>query len=202
MSDVVAAIPWYKKKRFLVSGVLALIVAVTVVTDLPQPASRGVQVAGDKSVLSSVNASVRSCAYAVKESFGIYHDEQVDSLTPSETAQVPGLLRDDQDACSFTSEDIFNLSNLEVPGSVAGKYLERLVGTVTTWATSDGLAAIEAIQTLSSHPGNKKARIALAVAERRLSSDRIIAFTDVQAANRVLRTRLPVLGLPSEPSPS
>ncbi|MGO9196212.1 MAG: hypothetical protein ACLQK4_03660 [Acidimicrobiales bacterium] len=189
--------PWYKRRRTLVIGVILLIAAVTVVTDLPQNASRGVQVGSDTTVVNSVNASVKSCAFAVHESLGLYGEEKTDKLTASERAQVPSLLGDDQAACSFTNDDIYTLSNIEVPGSAAGKYLERLVGTVTTWATSDALAAIEAIQTLWASPSDAKAVRALGVAEKRLIDDRTIALTDVQAADKVLKAHLPALGLPA-----
>ena len=56
-------------------------------------------------------------------------------LPSSEQRQVPGLLTDDQAACSFTDDSIYQLSTITVPGSGSGRDLGQLVGTVTLWAT-------------------------------------------------------------------
>ena len=67
------------------------------------------------------------------------------------------MLRDDQSACSFTSSSIYDLSNVEGTGTPAGKDINQVVNVATIWATSDALAAIEDIQTLSTDPGNAQA---------------------------------------------
>ena len=204
MSDPTAGaeVPWYRRRGWLIGAAAVVVLAITVVTDLPQHASRPAQISSDTSTMNAINAGVRSCAFAVSESLGLYQKERTHALKAGNLAVAPGLLRDDQNACSFTSEAIFTLSNLELPGSVAGKYLQRLVGTVTTWATSDGLAAVEAIETLWNTPRDQRALRSLSSAERHLADDRIIAVTDVQAADRALRATLPAIALPRVvPSP-
>ena len=119
--------PWYKRRAWLVSATLAVVVAVTVVTDLPQHASRSGQISDDTSVMTQLNTDVAPCSYALGESFAIYRDLTARTLTPSEDNQVPGLLGDDQMACSFTDDNIYQLSTIEVPGSAAGKYMGQLV---------------------------------------------------------------------------
>ncbi|MHB8244134.1 MAG: hypothetical protein ACYDGN_02100 [Acidimicrobiales bacterium] len=176
------------------------IVALAVLTDLPTAATRNVQISGDSAVVSAVNADVKSCAYAVKQSLAIYRDELRHLPIGSARSQVPGLLRDDQLACTFTNSAIFNLANIEVPSTSAGKYLRRLVPTMTTWATSDALLAIESIQKLWTRPSDARAQLALSTAERRLRDDRIIALADLAAAGKSLRTALPPLRLPALPS--
>ena len=116
---------------------------------------------------------------------------------------MPGLLRDDQTACSFTSDSIYDLtSNIEVPQSSAGKPLGDMVGTVTLWATSDTLSAIESIQTLTSDPGNTSALKQLRKEEPILASDRARAEAQLQAADKILATNLPSLNLPVLPDSS
>ena len=61
-------------------------------------------------------------------------------------------MSDDQTACSFTNEDIFDLTGIQVPGTPAGKQLGQMVATATLWTTSDALRAIEDVQTLMSDP--------------------------------------------------
>ena len=82
------------------------------------------------------------------EALGIWGDQSAHTLSQADQAESASLLRDDQNACSFTDESIFDLSNIEVPGSPAGKDMGDLVATSILWTTSDALKAIEAVQTL------------------------------------------------------
>jgi hypothetical protein len=199
MSEIleVRATPWYKRPPYLIAAAVLVVVMVAVVTDLPQHASRSVQISGDTTVIKQLNAGIDSCAFAVKEAMGFNHDEQANNLNPSDRAAVPRLLADDQQACSYTSESIYDLSDIEVPGSSSGKYIGRLVNTATIWATSDGLAAIEAIQALWSAPHDAAAQRDLVKAEQELTQDRIIVLTDIQAADKILSAHLPSVGLPA-----
>jgi hypothetical protein len=197
-----APVPWYRRRAALVGAGVAVVLAITVITDLPVHSSRAADVSAERSVMKEVNTDVGGCAYAVHESFLIYQKESDGSLTLTQRGQVPGLLRDDQAACSFTNEAIFNLANIEVPGSPAGKHLGALVGTTTLWATSDALGAIEDIQTLSTQPTNNRALTDLGHRERTLTTDRRSARAEVAAADRVLNTHLPPPDLPALPAPS
>ncbi len=169
---------------------------ITVISDLPEHASRPAQISSDTSVVRDVNSDLASCAFAVGEAYTIYRDKLSSRLSQSETARVPSLLRDDQNACSFTDESIFNLSNIEVPGSLAGRHLQDLVSTVTLWATSDGLAAIEAVQTLFSRPGDQAAQRQLSRATTELANDRRRAIAEIAAADQVLAAHFPAVQLP------
>jgi hypothetical protein len=193
---------WYKRRGVLVAASLVVVAGITVVTDLPQHASRPVQIAGDTTVMSEVNTDVGPCSYALGESFTIYGDVTARSLTRSETDQVPGLLRDDQVACSFIDDSIYQLSTIDVPNDTAGKDLGQLVNSVTLWASSDALAAIEQIQTLSSDPSNAAALGRLAQDEKMLDQDNAQAEAELDAADKVLQTKLPVLRLAQPPQPA
>ncbi len=152
-----------------------------------------------------MNADVGPCAYAAHEAINdIYDGELAHSLTAADIAQVPGLLRDDQTACSFTSDSIYELtSDVEVPDSASGKPLTAMLGTVTLWATSDVLGLpIESIQTLYDDPGNKQALSQLQSAERLLASDRAEVESEMEAADKVVGTKLPDIDLPGASGPS
>jgi hypothetical protein len=201
-SKPVSALPWYKRRTFIVTAAVIVGLVVTVVTDLPEHTSIAAQFTGDKSVMQQVDSDVGPCAYAANESFMIYAQEKAHILTNSDMARVPSLLRDDQSACSFTDDSIYELSSdIEVPGSSSGKPLGQMVGTVTLWATSDALAAIESIQVLVDTPSNASALAQLKNAERTLASDRATAEAELQAANKVLGQNLPGLNLPVLPDP-
>jgi hypothetical protein len=194
-----APTPLYRRRAVLVPAVILAILAVVVLTDLPQNSSRSAQIANDTSVMAQVNSDIGPCSYALGESFTIYADLTGGILSRAEDHQVPGLLTDDQTACSFTDDSIYQLSTITVPGSASGTDLGRLVGTVTLWATADALSAIEQIQVLDSDPSNAHAMKVLSEDERLLASDRAQAEAELQAADRVVRERLPALELTTGP---
>ena len=192
--------PWYRRRATLVAAGVIAVIAVTVVTDLPQNDSRAADIGGDTTVMSEINADVGPCSYAVHETLTIYRDITTHTLSKEDASEVPGLLRDDQAACSFTDDSIYQLSTIDVPGSASGRELGQVEGTVTLWATSDALSAIEDVQTLSSDASNPAARRGLAKAENELGRDRAQAQAELAAADRDVRTHLPALQLSSVPS--
>jgi hypothetical protein len=192
--------PFYKRRAFLVPSVLTLVLAVVVLTDLPQDSSRSAQISNDTSVMSEVNGDIGPCSYALGESFNIYRDLYARSLTEAEQRQVPGLLTDDQAACSFTDDSIYQLSTITVPGSGSGRDLGQLVGTVTLWATADALSAIEQVQVLDSDLSNRHALKVLASDEKLLRSDRAQAEAELAAADKSVQARLPALDLAQAPA--
>ncbi|MGP0032868.1 MAG: hypothetical protein ACLPVF_20470 [Acidimicrobiales bacterium] len=193
--------PWYRRRGVLVTAVVAVVAVATVLVDLPVHASRASDISSETSVMSEVNSDLAPCGLAVHEAFTIWGDQESNSLTPSERGASGGLLRDDQAACSFTNESIYDLSNVEVPGSPAGKDIGDLVSTVTLWSTSDALSAIEDIQSLMTNADNDRARGELVNAERLLAADRRTAFDQIGEADHLLDTRLPAPDLPALPVP-
>ncbi len=192
--------PWYRRKSFLVPAVSAVIVAAIVVSDLPQSNSRAAEISNSASVVSQVNSNVGPCSFALSESFTIYNDLVTGSLSPSEQSQVPSLLNDDQSACSFTDNSIYNLSTMDVPGGTYGNDLGQMVSAVTLWATSDALAAIEEIQVLETTPTDLKARQDLTADVRVLGNDRAEALGELQSVDELLGTHLAGLHLAQPPA--
>jgi hypothetical protein len=185
------AVPWYQRRAALVTLGVMVVVGIAVVTDLPAHTSRASDISAETSVMNEVNTDIAPCSYALHETLTIWEDEQHQTLSPSDSALTPSLLRDDQLACSFTNSAVFDLSNVEVPGTSAGKRIGDLVGVVTLWVTSDALGAIEDVQALVSDPTDAAKRSDLAARERQLTSDRSAADRDTAAADRILDTRLP-----------
>jgi hypothetical protein len=191
--------PWYRRRAFLVALGAIVVLAITVISDLPVHSSIAADISAGQSVMSEVNSDVAPCAFAVKESFSIHADEVAGSLTPSDRHEAPALMRDDLAACSFTDNSIFDLSNIEVPGSATGKLLGDVVDTVTLWATSDALGAISDLQTLLTQPNDASAKHDLASRERALASDRAALLADISAADQILSAHLPEPGVPALP---
>jgi len=193
--------PWYRRRGLAVGAAVAVVVAITVITDLPVGTSKAQDVSAERSVMSELNTDVAPCSLAVHQALGIWQLQAAHQLTSGERSGSAGLLSDDQAACSFTDENVFDLTNIEVPGSPAGKKLGDLVATATLWTTSDALHAIEDVQTLINDPTNASDLTNLATQERQLARDRQAAIGEVDAANRLLGTSLPAPSLAPEPQP-
>ena len=188
---------WQRRRGLLIALVVLVIVLITVLSDLPVSTSRADDISAERSVMSEVNSDLAPCALAIHQAIGIWNLQAAHELTPADRAPTPGLLSDDQTACSFTSENIYDLTtNVQVPGTAAGKDLGQVVATATLWTTSDALGAIEDVQTLMSDPGNTAARHSLAKEEGQLAADRATALSQEEAADHTLDTRLQPVDLP------
>ncbi len=193
--------PWYRRRAILVTVGVLVVLAVTVISDLPVHGSRAADVSAGRSVMSEVNTDIAACAFAVQEALTIRGDQVRHTLTASNRSVAPGLLRDDQVACSFTNENIYDLSTIEVPGSAAGKRLGNLVATTVLWTTSDALGAIVDVQRLLSQPNDVSAQRNLVRMERAMASDRRAALREIKSADRSLDTQLPQPVLPALQAP-
>ena len=71
--------------------------------------------------ISEINTDVAPCLFSLREALTLYGDETTGTLSAAHRAQIPGLLRDDQTACSYTNDNIFELSDIDVPGSRGGQ---------------------------------------------------------------------------------
>jgi len=194
--------PWYRRRATIVGAVIAVVLAITIITDLPVPTSRASDTSSERGVLSELNTDLAPCALAVHEALTIWGDQSAHTLSAGDRAQSASLLRDDQNACSFTNETIFDLSNIEVPGSAAGKDMGNLVATSVLWTTSDALGAIEAVQALMLNGGDVGARQSLAKYERDLAQDRTKGLAELAEADRILGAHLPLPDLPAQPKPT
>jgi hypothetical protein len=189
--------PWWQRHRgLLIAAAVVVIALITVLSDLPVSTSRADDIGAERSVMSEVNADLAPCALAIHQAVGIWNLAAAHTLTSPDRAPTPGLLSDDQTACSFTNESIYDLSDIQVPGTAAGKHLGQLLATVTLWTTSDSLRAIEDVQTLMGDPGNVSALHNLTKEEAQLAADRRTAIAQENAADRNLDTHLQRVDLP------
>ncbi len=190
---------WHRRRGLLIAATIVVVVAVSVLSDLPVSSSRANDISAERSVMTEVNTDLGPCALAVNQAIGIWNLQAAHQLTPADRSGTPGLLSDDQAACSFTNESIYDLTNIEVPGSPAGKLIGQLVATATLWTTSDALRAIEDVQSLMDNPGDATAHRSLSKAEAELAVDRRSALSEEDAADRILDVRLPPADLPALP---
>ncbi len=191
---------WYKRGWVLVTAAVVALIVASVLVDLPTHTTVATDTADQTAVMKQINTALAGCSYGVKETFTIYQRQRAGSLNPSERSLTTSMLRDDQSACSFTSSSIYDLSNVQGTSTPAGKNIGLVVNVATLWATSDALAAIEDVQTLSSDPTNAKALGDLPEREAALAQGRSQAISDVQAAAHILHARLPMPNMPDLPA--
>jgi hypothetical protein len=190
---------WYKRAWVLATAAVAAVVIASVAVDLPSHTTVAADTADQTSIMQQINGDIAPCSYGITETFGIYQAKQKGILSSSDLAEAPSMMRDDQTACSFTSSEIYDLSNVEGTGTPAGKNIGDVVNVVTLWATSDALGAIEDIQNLSTNPKNAATIANLSKQEVALAKDRAQADAYVTAADRILKARLPMPDLASLP---
>ena len=191
---------WQRHRRLAIVAAVLVIALITVLTDLPTPTSRASDIAAERSVMSEVNSDLQPCAYAVRQAVGIWALQAHHQLSAAERAPTPGLLSDDQSACSFTNQGVYDLSNVQVPGTPAGKKLGQLLAVALLWTTSDSLRAIEDVQTLMNQPNDGRAVRDLSGEEAQLAADRRNALADENAADRDLGIHLQPVNLPPVPA--
>jgi hypothetical protein len=192
---------WQRHRSLSITAVVVVILLITVLTDLPTGTSPAGDVSAERSVMSEVNSDLQPCAYSVHQALGIWALAATHQLSAADRAPTPGLLSDDQSACSLTNQSTYDLaSNIQPPTTAAGKELGQMIATATLWTTSDALRAIEAVQTLMNDPRNAAARERLKEAETQLARDRRTALAAEDAADRDLGAHLPAVDLPAEPS--
>lgn len=192
--------PWYRRGWFLVLVVVVVVGGASVIADLPHAASRSDQVAQATTLVKSVDADIRTCTYSLRQSEAIFARHQDGTLTPSQRAQVPSLLSQNEQACSFANQSVVDLGTLTLPSGPAGRDLGNMITNVEVWMTSDAVAAMVDMARIIEHPGDASAKDDLAKQEKRLATDRGKADADMRAAEGTLGgSSVPDPALPAAP---
>jgi len=189
---------WYKRPWVLVTFAIVVVVAISVITDLPHPITKAQDAASQNANITQINKDIAPCVFALQESFSFYTKDVNGSLSASNKAQVPSLLTNDQTACSLASGSLYDMTqNIQILDTSAGKHIDKMMSVVLIWCTGDALKAIEDIQYLFSHPGDAAKIRDLGVQQAMLANDRQLALNDVVAANAILGINLTPPQLPA-----
>jgi len=187
----------WRRTGLPITVAIAIVVVAAVITDLPAHESLAGELSAGSALLKEVNNDVSPCSFSLNETNTIYRDQLAGKLSASDHSRVPSLLQDDAAACSFTSDNINDLADIEEPGTGAGKYLSQVVSLTQTWTTSDALGAINDIIILVATPGNKAAETDLRTRQAFLISDRRAAMAAMADADHYLKGSLPALEMPA-----
>lgn len=192
--------PWYRRTWFLAALVLVVVAGASVIADLPHRASTAQLAAEATTLVKSVDADIRTCTYSLRQSYTIYGEQQAGTLTSSERSQVPSLLSQNEQACSFANQAVVSLGTLTVPKGPAGTDLSAMITSVEVWMTSDAVAAMGDIQAIVADPASSVAAHHLAHEEQLLHQDRAKADSAITAGRQALGgSSIPDPALPVTP---
>jgi hypothetical protein len=180
--------PWYRRRAFVVTAAIVVVLAVTVVTDLPTHNSHASDVVAAQQVMSEIAGDAAPCNLGMEESLGFYHDVTSGDITAAHRAQIPGLIHDDLEACSFTNQDMVDLGGIDVPGNVTGRALNHVALDVLTWCDPAALAAIGEITALIESRPTPAGRARLAADEALLTKDRDATYRAMSSLARLIAT--------------
>ncbi len=193
---------WYRRPWFLVTVVVVIVVAVSVLTDLPHPVTRASDAALQNDTITLINTDIAPCSFALKESFSFYNELRSGTLSASNIAQVPKLLTDDQVSCTLASGPIYDLTNnIEPSNTRAGKYIQSMSVLVISWATNDAKDAIYDIINCFKRPKVTHSTWTrdLTLREAYLSSDRTKILNLVRLAGHTVDQTLLAVNIPVLP---
>lgn len=191
---------WYKRPWFLITAVVVVVAAASIVSDLPHRITKAEDAASQNATLKEINGDIKPCAFAVNESFNFYNKDVSGKLTASEMTQIPPLLVGDQTVCSFASQPVYDLTNnIQPRETAAGKHIDRVIIVVRKWMTDNALASIEDIQYLFKNPGSSSKIGNLASQELKLNKNRQLALREVKSAEEDIGLTLVSLKLPVLP---
>jgi len=189
---------WYRRPWSIVTAAVVLVVAISVITDLPHPIAKSEDASAQNSSIKSINSDIKPCVFAVGEAFRLYRRAVTTSLTPSQLATVNKYLNEDATTCSFASAGMSELTNnIQVLDTSSGKYVDKMLSATVIWLDGYSLSAIYDIAYLVKHPGDAAKLADLAKQERRMASQRQLALDDLSTASRVLGRPLHTLNLPA-----
>jgi len=180
--------PWFRRPSALVSMVVAVVVVVAVLTDLPTHPTHGNDVKTAQASVTEIVNDTKPCNLGLTEALGFYADVTSGHITASHRAQIPALIRDDLDACSYTNASIDDLAGIDNPSSPTGRALNTIATDVLVWCDPDALTAIGEITTLLDNPHDRAAITKLTGAERLLTSDQARAQRAISALAQRLGT--------------
>lgn len=193
---------WFQRPSAMLVAGIVVVAGISLAVDFPLHASHVDQVSAVKSYVTEIVDDVKPCEYSLDEALYLRGALVANSLTTPERAQVPALLTDDEEQCSFLEDNIVDLGSMATPRSVTGIDLHGISVASLAWVDPDALGTIEDIALLVEHPTDTKVAGDLGLLEGHLLREQRTADSLLASAARTLRTTLPALPLSSRPSNS
>lgn len=191
---------WYRRPWFFVTTGIILVVAVSVITDLPHPITKAQDAAQQDAVIKLINGDASPCIYALKESFNFYADEVTHNLASSNLKTVKNYLLQDQTVCSFASGPITDMTNnIQISPTKAGKQVYSAYQSVVKWLTYDGVHTVLDIEAAFATSPFHANTVALSKDQNALRQENFAASAYIQSASNTLGISLTPIKLPTLP---
>jgi hypothetical protein len=189
---------WYRRPWFVATVGIVLVVAISVITDLPHPLTKAEDIAQQNGVIKQINGDTATCVFAVKESFSFYRDAVNHTLAPANLPTVRNYLLEDQTACSFASGPVYDMTNnIQPVDTKAGKKVDLAMAATVKWITYDAVGAILAIRNyFGSNPFHLNVT-KFDQFQNALSNEQATIVKDIAAASSTLGTTLTPINIPS-----
>lgn len=199
-ADGSSPLPWYRKPTWWATGAVLTGLAVTVVLDLPRPATQAGRQADLRSFVASVQGDVAPCSAGLHDAMRAYDD----ALRRPPLLSVGIARRFVQDgiaACTFTNSGIVALGNAQPPRSLASEHLGPLAKESLLWASLDAEAALRQLGDLLAAPTNTSIYAALQRSLHTLAGARATVESQVRGAQRHLGMAPTGMALDQPPPP-
>ena len=191
---------WYRRPWFLATVGILLVVAASVIVDLPHPITKAEDASQQNGVIKLINGDSAPCVYALKESYSFYRQGLNHTLAPANLKTVKNYLLQDQTVCSFASGPISDMTNnIQVSDTTPGKQIDAALTSVVKWLTYDGVRIILDIEHYFATTPNTMDTADLVRYEDLLAQDRATVMSDVNAASSLLGISLTPIALPDMP---
>ena len=188
---------WYRRPWFIATLVVVLVVAISVITDLPHPVTKAEDTSDQNGVIKQINGDTSTCIYALKESFSFYREELAHTLQTSNFSVVKNYLLEDQTACSFASGSVYDMTNnIEPFDTSAGKKVDSAYQVTVKWITYDAVAAIIDIRNYFGATPFHMNTASLITNETALANERAEEVSDIDEASSILGTTLTPINIP------
>ena len=191
---------WYRRPWFVATVGIIVVVAVSVITDLPHPISKAEDRSQQNAVIKQINGDSATCVFALKESFSFYRQELNHTLAAANLGIVKNYLLEDQTACSFASGPVYDMTNnIQPMGTAAGKKVDKAMAATVKWITYDAVGAIVAIRNYFGSTPFHMDTAKLVQSENALALDHTAIVNNIDAASSLLDTTLTPINIPSLP---
>jgi len=191
---------WYRRPWFVATVGIIVVVAVSILTDLPHPISKAEDTSTQNAVIKQINGDTATCVFALKESFSFYREEVNHTLATANLATVKNYLLEDQTACSFASGPVYDMTNnIQPVDTTAGKKVDLAMAATVKWITYDAVGAIVAIRNYFGTTPFELHNTKLVQFENALAFDHAAIVNNVDAASSLLGVTLTPINVPNLP---
>jgi len=193
----IAKAVWYRRPWFLATVGIIVVVAISVVMDLPHHVTKSEDVSQQNAVITQINNDMATCTFAVHESETFYRQALANTLGAANLPTVKNYVLQDQTACSFASGPVFDMTNnIQVVDTAAGKWVDAAYQATEKWVTYDAVGLTYNILQYFKNGPSPTISANLVKFQTLMAQDRLTIVNDLARASTILGTSLHPINVP------